>query len=175
MPSSPLNPQPSPAMTAHSPGPNYMQPHAEGSPFAVNVMSPAAANWPNSPMPRPSPRPGQSPEHKQSQGPNTICIKFNKLNFTLKFNWFDLGPNQPHISRVIPNRSWAGAYPTQITVEALDTICRPCPHPNKDIPGPELSPLERFLGCVSMRRNLQRFIQSEDTVCLGCLSGGVKI
>lgn len=72
--------------------------------------------------------------------------------------------NAPHISRVIPNRSWAGAYPTQITVEALDTICRPCSHPNKEIPGPELSPLERFLGCVWMRRNLQRFIQSEDTV-----------
>lgn len=96
MPSSPLNPQQSPAMAAHSPGkrqyfhvsyirhlhfvviifinvscgkfftgPNYMQPHAEGSPFAANVMSPAAANWPSSPLPRPSPRPGQSPEHRQ--------------------------------------------------------------------------------------------------------------
>lgn len=72
--------------------------------------------------------------------------------------------NAPHISRVIPNRSWAGAYPTQITVEALDTLCRPYSHPQKDIPGPELSPLERFLGCVSMRRNLQRFIQSEEAV-----------
>lgn len=46
-------------------GPNYMQPHAEGSPFAANVMSPAATNWPSSPLPRPSPRPGQSPEHRQ--------------------------------------------------------------------------------------------------------------
>lgn len=66
MPSSPLNPQPSP-MTAHSPGPNlaYMQSHPDSSPFAA--MSPAAANWPGSP--RPSPRPGQSPEHKlQPQG-----------------------------------------------------------------------------------------------------------
>lgn len=68
MPSSPLNPQPSP-MTAHSPGPNlaYMQSHPDSSPFAA--MSPAAANWPGSP--RPSPRPGQSPEHKiQPQGMN---------------------------------------------------------------------------------------------------------
>lgn len=67
MPSSPLNPQPSPM--AHSPGPNlaYMQGHAENSPFGV--MSPAAAsNWPGSPsMPRPSPRPGQSPDHKSQQ------------------------------------------------------------------------------------------------------------
>lgn len=54
-------------MTAHSPGPNlaYMQSHPDSSPFAA--MSPAAANWPGSP--RPSPRPGQSPEHKlQPQG-----------------------------------------------------------------------------------------------------------
>lgn len=68
MPSSPLNPQPSP-MPAHSPGPNlaYIQSHPDSSPFAA--MSPAAANWPGSP--RPSPRPGQSPEHKiQSQGMN---------------------------------------------------------------------------------------------------------
>lgn len=63
MPASPLNPQPSPM--ALSPGPNlaYMQ-HADNSPFGA--LSPAAAsNWPGSPgMPRPSPRPGQSPDHK---------------------------------------------------------------------------------------------------------------
>lgn len=60
MPSSPLNPQPSP-MPAHSPGPNlaFMQSQSQSqshppdsSPFAA--MSPAAANWPGSPM-RPSP------------------------------------------------------------------------------------------------------------------------
>lgn len=58
MPSSPLNPQPSP-MPVHSPGPNlYMQSQnqsshpPDSSPFAA--MSPAAANWPGSPM-RPSP------------------------------------------------------------------------------------------------------------------------
>lgn len=69
MPSSPLNPQPSPMAIANSPGPNlaYMQSHPDSSPFAA--MSPAASNWPGSPMPRPSPRPGQSPEHKlQPQG-----------------------------------------------------------------------------------------------------------
>lgn len=46
MPSSPLNPQPSPHMV-HSPGPNtlYMQGHQD-SPFAA--MSPANSNWPGS-------------------------------------------------------------------------------------------------------------------------------
>lgn len=67
----------------------------------------------------------------------------------------------PHVSRVLPARSWAGAVPTLLTHEALDTLCRPSPHPQKEISGPELSPLERFLGCVSMRRHLQRFIQAE--------------
>lgn len=74
--------------------------------------------------------------------------------------------NAPHLSRVLPARSWAGAVPTLLTHEALDTLCRPCSHPQKDTPGPELSPLERFLGCVLMRRNLQRLIQSEESVSI---------
>lgn len=135
MPSSPLNPQPSPM--AHSPGPNlgYMQSHTENSPFTSALSPGVASNWPGSPMPRPSPRPGQSPEHKYVAA--------------------------PHLSRVIPARSWAGAIPTIISYEALDNLCRPGPHPHKDIPGPELSPLERFLGCVSMRKHLQGFIREE--------------
>lgn len=79
MPASPLNPMPSP-MAAQSPGPNnmaYMQNHPDSSPFGV--MSPAAnagSNWPGSPgMPRPSPRPGQSPEHKVSHAQSEFnCI-----------------------------------------------------------------------------------------------------
>ncbi|XP_055842956.1 mediator of RNA polymerase II transcription subunit 14 isoform X2 [Episyrphus balteatus] len=139
MPSSPLNPQPSPM--AHSPGPNmYMQPHTDGSPFTA--MSPATSNWPGSPsMPRPSPRPGQSPEHKSQTTVSTT-----------------------HLSRVLPNRSWAGAVPTLLTHEAMETLCRPCPHPNKEIGGPEVCPLERFLGCVYMRRQLQRNIQAEESL-----------
>ncbi|XP_058828466.1 mediator of RNA polymerase II transcription subunit 14 [Topomyia yanbarensis] len=140
MPSSPLNPQPSP-MAAHSPGPSnmpYMQQHTDGSPFAA--LSPAASNWPGSPgMPRPSPRPGQSPDHKaQTSHHNT--------------------------SRVLPARSWAGAIPTLLTHEALDTLCRATIHPQKEIPGPELSPLERFLGSVFMRRQLQRIIHQEENL-----------
>lgn len=65
---------------------------------------------------------------------------------------------------MLPARSWAGAVPTLLTHEALDTLCRPSSHPQKEMTGPELSPIERFLGCVSMRRHLQRFIQSEECV-----------
>lgn len=71
------------------------------------------------------------------------------------------------VSRVLPARSWAGAIPTLVTHEALETLCRPCSHPQKDFPEPYLiSPLERFLGCGYMRRNLQRLIQSEEFVRL---------
>jgi mediator of RNA polymerase II transcription subunit 14 len=133
MPSSPLN-QPSPmTMTAMSPGPNlaYIQGHSD-SPFGAQMSPAAASAWPGSPIPRPSPRPGQSPDHK----PQMMA---------------------PHHLRVLPSRSWAGAVPTLLTHEALETLCRPCTH--SDIPGPEMSPLERFLGCVFMKRQLQRLVK----------------
>lgn len=156
MPSSPLNPQPSPHMV-HSPGPNtlYMQGHQD-SPFAA--MSPANSNWPGSPsMPRPSPRPGQSPDHKSSQ------------SGTAGQNPTGNNPGNSQSLNRMPqaNRSWAGAIPTILTHEKLDLLCRPSPHPNKDIGvTPDISPLERFLGCVYMRRQLYRNIQSDDTLQL---------
>lgn len=133
MPSSPLN-QPSPAMTAMSPGPSslaYIQGHSD-SPFGAQMSPAAATAWPGSPIPRPSPRPGQSPDHK----PQMVT---------------------PHHSRILPARSWAGAVPTLLTNEALETLCRPCSHPG--IPGPEMCPLERFLGCVFLKRQLQKFVK----------------
>lgn len=132
MPSSPLN-QPSP-LTAMSPGPSnlaYIQGHSD-SPFGAQMSPAAASAWPGSPIPRPSPRPGQSPDHK----PQMVT---------------------PHHSRILPARSWAGAVPTLLTHEALETLCRPCSH--SGIPGPEMSPLERFLGCVFMKRQLQRLVK----------------
>lgn len=116
------------------------------------MASPATSNWPGSPsMPRPSPaRPGQSPggtagQHNAMHSPQ--------------------GEHKTasHLARVLPQRSWAGAVPTILSQEALDMLCMPSSHP-QGLPGPELSPLERFLGCVYMRRQLQRFIHSEDCV-----------
>uniref|UniRef100_A0A1A9V3Z5 Mediator of RNA polymerase II transcription subunit 14 n=1 Tax=Glossina austeni TaxID=7395 RepID=A0A1A9V3Z5_GLOAU len=154
MPSSPLNPQPSPHMV-HSPGPNtlYMQGHQD-SPFAA--MSPANTNWPGSPsMPRPSPRPGQSPDHKSGQ---SSAINQNTNSGS--------GSSSQVINRMPPpNRSYAGAVPTLLTHEKFDLLCRPSPHPNKDITSTiDISPLERFLGCVYMRRQLYRNVQNEDTL-----------
>ncbi|XP_008554086.1 mediator of RNA polymerase II transcription subunit 14 [Microplitis demolitor] len=168
---SPLNPMhvPSPAglmptsspgpcsnvQVGHSPASSFMQAgHIDGSPFpsSQSMASPAASNWPGSPsVPRPSPaRPGQSPGHVALHSPQASDHKTGT-----------------HISRVLPQRSWAGAVPTLLTHEALDLLCTPSPHP-AGLPGPDLSPLERFLGCVYMRRQLQRFIQSED--CLTAIN-----
>lgn len=63
---------------------------------------------------------------------------------------------------MLPARPWAAAVPTLLTNEALDRLCRPSPHPS-NLPGPEMAPIERFLGCVYMRRQLQRYIQQELT------------
>ncbi|KAK5650997.1 hypothetical protein RI129_002026 [Pyrocoelia pectoralis] len=145
------NSSPGPAnanLPGHSPGSSFMQTgHIDGSPFpsSQSMTSPAASNWPGSPsMPRPSPaRPGQSPGgHPIMHSPQSD----HKIGV--------------HLSRVLPQKSWAGAVPTLLTHEALETLCCSSPHPQGLI-GQELAPLERFLGCVYMRRQLQRFIQSE--------------
>lgn len=124
--------------------------HIDGSPFpsSQSMASPAASNWPGSPsVPRPSPaRPGQSPGHAALHSPQASDHRSGS-----------------HISRVLPQRSWAGAVPTLLTHEALELLCCPSPHPS-GLSGPDLSPLERFLGCVYMRRQLQRFIQTDDCV-----------
>ncbi|KYN27989.1 Mediator of RNA polymerase II transcription subunit 14 [Trachymyrmex cornetzi] len=164
---SPLNPMhvPSPAglmptsspgpcsnvQVGHSPAGSFMQTgHIDGSPFPASqsMASPAASNWPGSPsVPRPSPaRPGQNPGHAALHSPQASDHKTGS-----------------HISRVLPQRSWAGAVPTLLTHEALEMLCCPSSHPSA-LPGPDMSPLERFLGCVYMRRQLQRFIQTEDCV-----------
>lgn len=105
----------------------------------INDPSPQTApNWPGSPcIARPSPRPDDKPLATESAQSDA----------------------QPTSSR-----SWTASVPTLLTNEALETLCFPGPHPQPEVPGPDLCPLERFLGCVYMRRNLQRFIQSEEHV-----------
>ncbi|XP_074034115.1 mediator complex subunit 14 isoform X2 [Leptinotarsa decemlineata] len=159
---SPLNPQlaspggllsnssPGPQSTnlpGHSPVSSFIG-HTDGSPFPSQSMSSPAAstNWPGSPgMPRPSPaRPGQSPlGHAIMHSPQQSDLKIGS-----------------HLSRVLPQRSWAGAVPTLLTHEALEILCCPSQHP-QGLLVLDLAPLERFLGCVYMRRQLHRFIHNE--------------
>ncbi|EEB11666.1 CRSP complex subunit, putative [Pediculus humanus corporis] len=147
---------PGPVQVGHSPAGSFMGQtnHLDGSPFpsSQGMASPAVSNWPGSPsIPRPSPaRPGQSPS---ASGYAALQSPDHKSG--------------PHISRVLPQRTWAGAVPTLLTHQAFDLLCTPSPHP-QGLLGIELSPLERFLGCVYMRRQLQRFIQSDD--CLTAIN-----
>ncbi|OXU18250.1 hypothetical protein TSAR_004954 [Trichomalopsis sarcophagae] len=66
-----------------------------------------------------------------------------------------------HVSRVLPQRSWAGAIPTILTYDTLELLCSCSKHP-AGVPGPDMSPLERFLGCVFMIRQLKRLIQMNE-------------
>ncbi|XP_073993036.1 mediator complex subunit 14 isoform X1 [Rhodnius prolixus] len=157
-PSNPLHTSPMPISSpgpavplGHSPAGSLMHAvgHTDGSPFpsGQSMASPVASNWPGSPgVPRPSPRPGQSP-HPALHSPTDPKTGG--------------GCGGLGGQRVLPQRSWAGAVPTLISHEALDILCTPSHHP-LGLPGPQLAPLERFLGCVYMRRQLQRFIQNED-------------
>ncbi|CAD6234893.1 GSCOCG00007749001-RA-CDS [Cotesia congregata] len=152
VPSSPMN-------IIHAPSPaNYIDAPLT-SPFSSQTMtSPAASNWPASPsVPKPSPvRPGQSPG----------CIA---------------GPSSApdyraggHVSRVLPQKAWAGAVPTFLSHQTFDLLCTPSVHPS-GVPGMHIPPLERFLACVYLKRQLQRFLQNDSafTLCNGTEPGAV--
>ncbi|XP_065205637.1 mediator of RNA polymerase II transcription subunit 14 [Planococcus citri] len=147
MPTSSPGPCSSSIPVGHSPAGSFLtQGHTDGSPFtsAQSMTSPAAVNWPGSPgMPRPSPaRAGQSPGgHSALHSPE----QHKSVGQT---------------SRILPQKPWAGAVPTLLSHEALDSLCTPSPHPQL-LPGSELCPLERFLGCVSLRRQLQKSIKAD--------------
>ncbi len=66
---------------------------------------------------------------------------------------------------MLPQKSWAGAIPTTLTHDALDILCTP----TTSVDGGGVDhypcrPLERFLGCSYLRRQLQRIVTSEDNV-----------
>jgi len=89
------------------------------------------------------------------------------------------------VNRVLPQRSWAGAIPTLLTHDALDILCTPVNFIETNSEGAgngnnmaqtseyPCRPLERFLGCSYLRRQLHRIVTSEDHVCIflfeGCL------
>lgn len=153
---------------------------AIGSPFAapnigssnISMPSPAPNAWPGSPsLPRPSPRsigPAQSPGINQTHMLSNIASPQTMgANQHLIHN----APGTPLAARMLPQRPWAAALPTLLTPQGFDLMCRP----NSTIENMQniasnnnayfsLSQLERFLGCVFIRRHLQRVISNDDNV-----------
>lgn len=145
--------QQSPAQIKQQPSP--VQPNSN---FSMSMPSPANI-WPNSPMYRPSPRPAQSPASQQQS-----IASLNQQN----------GPGSVSSSsvhmqmRITQSRNWpAAAFPTILTQSGFDQMCRP----NASIENlnfeanatyTNFSHLERFLGCVFIRKNLQQLIQKQD-------------
>jgi mediator of RNA polymerase II transcription subunit 14 len=185
-PSPSFMPTPSPGPSVHmpSPNPNFMQAHDPpvNSPFhgsGVSIHSPAAAGWPGSPsIPRPSPsrpvssvqspgscgqplHPGQSPQPSQVMMPQTPA------------------PVTQFASRApVPQRNYLiSTVPTILTAKNFDVMCQPLPSDVGNSLSQTLSQLERFLGCVSMKRHLTYLLQRaatsspEESVCLVIESG----
>ncbi|KAH8042743.1 hypothetical protein HPB51_025647 [Rhipicephalus microplus] len=79
-------------------------------------------------------------------------------------------------ARVLPQRSWAAAIPTLLSHKALDLACQSgAGHGGPMGAGaligggalaPHCSPLERFLGCVFMRKSLHRVVQGDDNMTM---------
>ena len=89
----------------------------ESSPFQPqSLASPAPNTWPGSPgMPLPSPaRPGGPPSAAAASHHSPHGASSGSTGFGGTF-----------VSRVLPQRSWAGAVTTNLTHEAFDVLCTP--------------------------------------------------
>lgn len=159
---------------------------AVGSPFTSSslapnlpMQSPASSVWPGSPsIPRPSPRSVgqiQSPGSAHSHILQSNILSPQQGSAGQMHSMMNTQPAPAQItSRLLPQRSWAAAIPTLLTHHGFDIMCRPNAPTESAGSGPNYinpafescSQLERFLGCVSMRRNLQRGIQNDETVRL---------
>lgn len=140
---------PASAMAALSGGVSHPSPffHAECSP--APIQSPwASAGSPGMPRPSPATRVGHSPG---SGGHGEGGSRQNMAT-----------------NRVLPQKSWAGAIPTTLTHDALDILCTPTTSVEGGMDqggsGYPCRPLERFLGCSYLRRQLQRIVTSEENV-----------
>lgn len=86
----------------------------------------------------------------------TFCKMIKILKSSFKFPLVVIS----HTTRMLPQRAWAASIPTLLSHDAFDTLLTP--NRPQGLPYTvSLSPLERFLGSVYLRRNLPRLIQSE--------------
>lgn len=160
--SSAFVPAPSPqSLGIHMPSPasGFMGPQGldVGSPFtsaSLAMPSPVQRNWPNSPSvagPSPASRhTAHSPGNPALHSPQTQAKDGDHSKAAMI----------SHTTRMLPQRAWAASIPTLLSHDAFDTLLTP--NRPQGLPYTvSLSPLERFLGSVYLRRNLPRLIQSE--------------
>ncbi|KAL3884058.1 hypothetical protein ACJMK2_030281 [Sinanodonta woodiana] len=169
---SPGNPQlhvPSPGSFVPAPSPNSLGIHMQSpaafispqgiaessSPYTggnLAMPSPGNRNWPNSPS-VPGPFPASCHSAATSPGHPTLHSPPKDTDHSKSSV---VSPP----SRILPSRFWAASIPTLISHDAFDKLTTPGPLQQIPFPIPA-SPLERFLGCVYLKRHLSRFIQNE--------------
>jgi len=169
-PSSSFNvPAPSPgslaALHMTSPAGQFVSPQGMldgGSPYPSSsgliMPSPGQRNWPNSPSGPPS--------VTSRMGGTDLMGNIPGLHSPQQ------GLAQPTSLRVLPQRSWAASIPTVLSHDALERLLSPSPA--AQVGGASVSqatpieccPLERFLGCVYLRRHMLRIVQSEESITL---------
>lgn len=69
--------------------------------------------------------------------------------------------------RQLTARTWTAAAPTILSHSAFTKLCSPAPMTSASIRRSQpvmLSPLERFLCCVHLKRHLTRVVQNEESV-----------
>ena len=80
---------------------------------------------------------------------------------------------QPPAARMLPQRFWAASIPTALSHEAFARLLTPAAAPSGGSGGAggppviQCCPLEKFLGCVYLRRHLLRLISSDENVSGG--------
>lgn len=171
-------PTPSPGPQLQSPASSFLHgshDHSQqvNSPFhpsSVSMHSPAPGGWPGSPsISRPSPgRPlnqAQSPAScgqqlplgQSPQTPNSMHAGTSTVGSVVS----SYGRNQ------LPLKSAVVAIPTIMTAKGFHQMCRAGPigdeYNRMNAISQTMSPLERFLGCVSMRRHLCSTLQKSQS------------
>ncbi|XP_041355183.1 mediator of RNA polymerase II transcription subunit 14-like isoform X2 [Gigantopelta aegis] len=146
---SPGNPQlhvPSPSSFVPTPSPQSLGIHMQspvGS-FISPSMVEGGSPYPGSNLAMPSPGTRNWPNSPSVQGPSPASPVVN------------------HPSRVLPQRSWAASVPLLLSHEAFNNMLTPT-----SLSGAQflmVSPLERFFGCIFLKKQLSRNVQTEDSL-----------
>ena len=150
--------------------------HSETSPvsrFSVNSpisqvhASPVSRFSVNSPISQvhassPSTFHQQSPAAQIKQQPSPAQPNSVGNSSSQGLNQQQTGSNMPHMMRIATAKSWIAAFPTYLTQSGFDTMCRSNALNEGNATFANLSHLERFLGCIYIRKNLQQLILKQD-------------